>query len=438
MQNTEAVRRAMRSRPERKDAGSSGPAAGEIKSAVEQMNRAFEEFKTQYNRELAEVKAKGSSDVITREQVERINTDLTRLSELKTRLEQLETKANRPMIGANGKEIRAEVAEHKAAWTKFIRKGDDTGLATLEQKAMSVGTAADGGYALPEEIDRNVIELLRSMSPIRSLAGQITVGTEDYKKLVNIHGTSSGWVGETAARTATNTSQLAEVPAVMGEIYANPQATQKSLDDLFFDVEKFIADEIALEFSVQEGTAFVSGDGTSKPKGFLAYATAATADAARAFGTVQYQATGVAGDLRASSATASPVDDLIDMVQSMKAGYRNGAAWLMNSLTEGRIRKVKDLQGNYVWQPSVEVGKPNTILGYAEVSCEAMPDIAANALPIAFANLKFAYLIVDRIGTRSLRDPFTNKPYVGFYTTKRVGGMLVNSNAIKLLKVALS
>jgi HK97 family phage major capsid protein len=262
------------------------------------------------------------------------------------------------------------------------------------------------------------------------------VGTSDYKKLVNKRGTASGWVGETDARGNTNTPQLAELAAFMGEIYANPQATQQMLDDVFFDAEKWLGEEVSTEFSYQENIAFTTGDGANKPKGFLAYATAAQNDAARAFGTIQYFATGQAAALRPSTAAANAADDLLDMIYSLKEAYRAGALFLMNSLTTAQFRKLKDQQGNYIWQPSMQAGQPDTIHGYGVRTAESMPDIAANTLPVAFANWKLAYTIVDRIGSRVLRDPFTNKPYVGFYTTKRVGGMLVNSQAIKLLKVA--
>jgi HK97 family phage major capsid protein len=259
----------------------------------------------------------------------------------------------------------------------------------------------------------------------------VTVGTSDYKKLVNVNGIASGWVGEAAARPATNTSQLAEVAPPMGEIYANPQVTQQSLDDMFFDVEGELMAQLTEEFAVAEGAAFVSGNGTNKPKGFLDYATAATADGARAFGTLQHIATGVSADFAATN----KADKLFELVGALKKGYRQGALWMMNKGTMFEILRFKDVDGQYLWQPSIQdSGLAIRLLGFAVEEAEDMPVKAANSLSVAFGNFRRGYTIVDRVGMRMLRDPYSNKPYVGFYTTKRVGGAVVNSEAIKVLK----
>jgi len=204
------------------------------------------------------------------------------------------------------------------------------------------------------------------------------------------------------------------------------------LDDAAFDVEACLADEIAHEFAKAEGTAFVTGDGTNKPKGFLSYATANTGDQARAFGTLQTVVTGVANDLPASA----PQDKLLDLVHALRAPYRQGAVWVMNSGTLARVRKFKDSNGAFIWQPGLVTGQPDTLLGYPVVESEDMPDIGANALPIAFGNFRAGYVIAERSETSILRDPFTNKPYVNFYATKRLGGAVSNSEAIKLLKIS--
>jgi HK97 family phage major capsid protein len=261
-----------------------------------------------------------------------------------------------------------------------------------------------------------------------------TVSTSDYKKLVNVRGTASGWVDEDDARTATASSSMAQVTPFMGEIYANPQATQQMLDDVFFNAEQFIIDECATEFAAKEGAAFVVGDGTKKPKGFCAYTTAATADSSRAFGTLEHVATGVAGDWAASN----KADILITLVHKLKAGLRANARWVTNKGLLAEIRTFKDAEGNYLWRPGLEAGQPSTLLGYGITEAEDMPAKAASALSLAFGDFRRGYTIVDRIGTRILRDPYTNKPYVGFYVTKRVGGMVVDSQAIKFVKFAVS
>ncbi|MCG8094899.1 MAG: phage major capsid protein [Candidatus Thiodiazotropha endolucinida] len=264
----------------------------------------------------------------------------------------------------------------------------------------------------------------------------VPVGTSDYKKLVNTGGLTSGWVSETAARPETNTPQLAEVIPPIGEIYCNPSITQHALDDVFFDAESWLSEEIADEIGVQEGAAFVSGDGINKPKGFLTYTTAATSDASRAFGTIEHVPTGVAGGWPA--ADADTADLLIDVVHSLRTPYRQGAVWVMNSTTLSTIRKLKDANGQFIWQNTLVEGQPGMLLGYPVIEAEDMPDIAADSLSVAFGNFDRAYTIVDRMGTRVLRDPYTNKPYVHFYTTKRVGGAVVNSEAIKLIQFGLA
>ncbi|HFO4224567.1 TPA: phage major capsid protein, partial [Escherichia coli] len=301
-------------------------------------------------------------------------------------------------------------------------------LRDLERKALQVGTDEDGGYAVPEALDRNILTLLKDEVVMRQEATVITVGGSDYKKLVNLGGTASGWVGETDARSQTATSKLGLIEPFMGEIYGNPQATQKMLDDAFFNVEAWINSELATEFAEQEEIAFTTGDGTKKPKGFLAYESTDETDKVRAFGKLQHI---VSGD-----ATAVTADAIIKLIYTLRKAHRTGAKFMMNNNSLFAIRLLKDSEGNYLWRPGLELGQPSSLAGYGIAENEQMPDIAADAKAIAFGNFKRGYTIVDRIGTRILRDPYTNKPFVGFYTTKRTGGMLVDSQAIKLLKIA--
>ena len=399
----------------------------DVTEKIGEIHRAFEEFKSKQDTVIAEEIKKGTADVVRKTEVDAINADLTKLSE---ELKAIELKANRP--GAGSEQDQA-AAEHKAAFNQFMRKGREDGLAELEAKALNVTTSADGGFAVPELLDRTVLDLIKQISPVRQFANVITVGTSDYKKLVNVRGTASGWVGETSSRAETNTPQLAEVAAVMGEVYANPMATQRMLDDAFFDAEGWLASEIATEFAQAEANAFISGNGTNRPKGFLAYTINTSADGARAFGDLQMVKSGVAGGFIATTTSVNPADTFIDVIHSMKSELRAGAAWMMNTLTLAAVRKFKDADGAYIWRPGMESGQPSTILGYAVAEAPGMPDVATNTFPIAFGNWQRGYTVVDRIGTRVLRDPYTNKPYVGFYATKRVGGMVVDSEAIKVL-----
>jgi HK97 family phage major capsid protein len=312
---------------------------------------------------------------------------------------------------------------------RYLRKGLEAGV---ELKAMSGATDAAGGYAVPEELDAAIERTLTAISPIRAIANVVKVGSAGYRKLVTTGGTPSGWVAETAGRPETGTPDFTEIAPPFGELYANPAASQAMLDDAAFDVEAWLAGEIATEFARAEGAAFVNGNGTSRPKGFLAAPNAATADGVRPFGTLQYLSTGVAGGFPASN----PQDRLIDLVQALRSPYRQGAAFVMNSATASAIRKFKTADGAFLWQPGLVAGQPDTLLGYPVVEAEDMPDLAANALAIAFGNFRAGYLIAERSETQILRDPFTNKPFVHFYATRRVGGQVMNSEAIKLLKFA--
>jgi HK97 family phage major capsid protein len=312
------------------------------------------------------------------------------------------------------------------AFDGFVRTG-----ATLEMKAFTGVSGDAGGYAVPREIDGAIDALLKGASPIRGIANVVKVGSAGYRKLVTTGGTPSGWASETGARPETGTPTFQEIAPPMGELYANPSASQAMLDDAQFDVEDWLAGEIAAEFAKAEGAAFVTGNGVNKPKGFLTQPTAATADGVRAFGTLQYVASGAAADFG-----ANPQERLIDLVQSLRAPYRQGAAFVMNASTLARIRKFKTSDGAFVWQPSLAAGQPATLLGYPVVEAEDMPDIAANALAIAFGNFKLGYLIAERSETAILRDPYSNKPFVNFYATKRIGGCVTNSEAIKVMKIA--
>ncbi|WP_027967314.1 phage major capsid protein [Halomonas halocynthiae] len=392
----------------------------DVSQVAEELGKRFDEFKSSNDKRIDAIEQEKTA---LSEKTEALNLKLTELDQLKADLEKSLKSANRP--GRTGGE---EASEHKAAFESFVRKGREEGLRELEQKALQTGTDDDGGYAVPEELDRSILELLRDESPMRQVCNTITVSTPDFKKLVNLGGAGSGWVGETAARPETNTPTLAQIAAHMGEIYANPQATQTSLDDVFFNAEAWLQSEVAVEFAEREGAAFLLGDGTNKPKGVLSYTMAETPDATRAFGTLQNILSGTAGDFTG--------DDLLRLIYSTKRGYRAGATFMLNMMTLFKVRTMKDSEGNYLWRPGLQEGQPSSLLGYGVTENEDMPTAAADAHAVSFGNFQRGYTIVDRIGTRVLRDPYTNKPYVGFYTTKRVGGMLTDSQAIKVLTLS--
>lgn len=392
----------------------------DVEQVAQELQAKFDAFKEKNDKRLEAVEQEKGK---LAGEVETLNGKLSELDELKSALEEELKQVKRPTGGSQSK----AASEHKTAFIGFMRKGKDDGLRELERKAMQVGVDEDGGYAVPEELDRTILNLLKDEVVMRQEATTITVGGANYKKLVNLGGTASGWVGETDARPETDASKLGQIEPFMGEIYGNPQATQTMLDDAFFNVEDWINRELAIEFAEQEEIAFTSGNGTKKPKGFLAYASTLDPDKTRAFGTLQHILSGAAAGVTA--------DAIIKLVYTLRKVHRNGAKFMMNNNSLFAIRILKDSEGNYLWRPGLELGQPSSLAGYGVAENEQMPDIAADAKAIAFGNFKRGYTIVDRIGTRILRDPYTKKPFVGFYTTKRTGGMLVDSQAIKLLQI---
>lgn len=350
------------------------------------------------------------------------------IAEVKGRLDKVNRAAVRPVIGnaIGGADMADASPELKGFVDGYLRMGRET-----ELKSLSIGSAADGGFAVPRSIDAEIARRLVKLSPVRSVANVVQTSTSGFRRLISIGGTASGWASETGARIETNSPKLAEIVPPLGELYANPSATQQMLDDAAFDVGSWLAGEIATEFARAEGAAFINGTGTNQPRGFLTGPTAAQNDTARPFGTLQFIASG-----NANAFDATPESKLIDIVFAMKAALRQGAVWMMNSATLAAVRKFKSADGSFLWQAGIVDGQPSRLLGYPVVEAEDMPDIGAGNFPIAFGNFKAGYLIAERTATTILRDPYTNKPYVQFYATRRVGGQVLDSDAIKLLKIS--
>jgi HK97 family phage major capsid protein len=398
------------------------PAGGAV--THDDVLRLFEEFKAANDQRLAEI-ARRAADAVTEDKVERINTALTR------RLDELALKSARPALALDRAAARTQDAvEHKAAFEAYMRSGESAGLRALELKAMSVGSNPDGGYVVPVEIEREIGRRLTAISPIRSIAGQREISGNVYKKPFMTAGPAVGWVGETDARTQTTSPTLDALSFPAMELYAMPAATATLLEDAAVNIDQWLAAEVEQAFAEQEGAAFVAGDGVNKPKGFLAYTT--VANSSWSWGNIGYIASGAAGAFPASD----PSDVLVDLIYAVKAGYRQNGHFVMNRKTQATVRKFKDSGGNYLWQPPAQAGGRATLMTFPVIEAEDMPDIAANALSVAFGDFNRGYLVVDRAGVRVLRDPYSSKPYVLFYTTKRVGGGVQDFDAIKLLKMA--
>jgi HK97 family phage major capsid protein len=358
------------------------------------------------------------------EALERQDEDV---AQLRDEMAQLKARVDAQVVAAGRPALSGAKAEKSPFVENYLRKGLESGV---EMKALSAASDVAGGYAVPDELDAAIDRLLVSISPIRGIANVVKVGSAGYRKLVTSGGTPSGWVSSEGARPETATPTFIEIAPPFGELYANPAASQSMLDDAAFDVESWLAQEIASEFARAEGAAFVSGSGGDQPRGFLATPMSMSLDNARPFGTLQYVPSGAAGGF----AEEAPQDRLIDLVQALRPPYRQGAVFVMNSATASVIRKFKTADGAFLWQPGMVAGQPDSLLGYPVIEAEDMPDIGANSVSIAFGNFKAGYLIAERTETQILRDPFTNKPFVHFYATKRIGGQVSNSEAIKLMK----
>jgi HK97 family phage major capsid protein len=354
----------------------------------------------------------------------------SKLKEQDTRLAMLDRKSiamNRPPLG------RADVeAPHKKAFAAYLRSGDDDGLRglTVEEKALSTAVAADGGYLVDPQTAAQIVGVLRSSASIRAIANVVQVEASAFDVLVDHTDIGSGWASETGSASETGTPQVDRISIPLHELAALPKASQRLLDDSAFDVEGWLAQRIADKFSRAEAQAFIAGDGSDKPTGFLSYPK--VDNDLWAWGSLGYVPTGSAGDFSASD----PADAIVDLVYALGARYRANATFVMNSKTAGAVRKMKDADGRFLWSDGLAAGEPARLMGYPVLIAEDMPDIAPGAFAIAYGDFRAGYTVAERPDLRILRDPFSAKPHVLFYATKRVGGDVSDFAAIKLLKFA--
>nr|WP_313633397.1 phage major capsid protein [Brevundimonas naejangsanensis] len=403
----------------------------EARAAMHEMMAAFEAFKGANDARLDEIEKKASADALLEEKVARIDQAV---AQAQARMDRVLSESRRPVLEADGPSTASRSpspfhGEEKSAWDGYMKSGASHGL---ELKAGLSSASNSAGYVVPPETERAIERRLMAGSPMRGIATVRTVGSGVFRKPVSTAGVTAGWVAETAARPETDPATLALLEFSSADLYACPAATQSLLDDALIDLDEWLAAEVEDAFAAQETAAFVSGDGVNKPKGFLAYANAA--EGTQTWGQIGTVASGAAGGF----ASTNPADKLIDLIYAPKAQYRPNGRFVMNRRTVSAVRKFKDADGNYVWSPATRPGETASLLGYPVTEIETMPDIGANSLSIAFGDFARGYLIVDRAGVRVLRDPYSAKPYVLFYTTKRVGGGVQNFDAIKLMKFAAS
>ncbi|PRC93081.1 phage major capsid protein [Solimicrobium silvestre] len=388
----------------------------DVSALIGSLNKAFADFKAENDRQLNDIK-KGSADALQALKVENINADIANL-------QRAVDDANSRMAAAElngGASAGLKDKEYSAAFSAHFKKGD-------VQAALNKGTASDGGYLAPVEWDRSITDRLIEVSPLRQLCFVQTIGNAGFSKLFAHRGATSGWVGEAEERPETGTPTLSSLAYETGELYANPAATQQMLDDSEINLEVWLAGEVETEFAYQEGIAFLTGSGDKKPRGLLTYITGGVNANKHPYGDIK--------TIKSNAAATITADSLIDLTESLPTALTAGASMIANKSTITAARKLKDGQGNYLWQPSFTAGKPATINGYGITEVAGMPAIAANSIPIMFGDFKRGYMIIDRMGVRVLRDPFTKKPFVSFYTTKRVGGGLLNPDYLKALKIS--
>lgn len=406
-------------------------------AVVAELNKAFAAFKETHTDELKGIKAK-FDDVVTTDKLGKIEASLGTLT---TALDEANAKISGISLngGAAGDDGLTDAErDYTAAFADWFRTGE--GERGLKAKAAeggikasySVGSNQDGGYTAPIEWDRSITDQRVVVSPMRRFASVQSVSGQGFKRLYNLHGTQAAWVGETGARPQTDGSILAEYAFAFGEIYAMPAATERILEDSEIDIAAWLAGEVNTEFARQEGLAFINGDGVNKPKGLLRF-DAATETALPA---AQRHPLGPITEVVTGAAAALTADGLIDLIYDLPEDRSQGAALYANRKTHARIRKMKDGDGNYLWQAPFQAGQPAQVLGTPINELSGLPDVAANAIPIVYGNMAEGYRIFDRVGMTVLRDPYTNKPYVLFYTRKRVGGGLWNPEWLRYHRVA--
>ncbi|PTQ68545.1 phage major capsid protein [Celeribacter persicus] len=353
-----------------------------------------------------------------------------RLTMLDRKSHSFATPATRPALSA-----RPEVdLSHKTAFTTYVRNGDDDALRglALEGKSMSAAVNGDGGYLVDPQTADVIKSVLKSTASIRSIANVVNVEATSYDVLIDTTDLGSGWVTETGTVGETATPTIDRISIPLYELSALPKASQRLLDDSAFDIEAWLAGRIADKFASAEASAFINGDGVDKPTGILNH-TQVDNDS-WAWGALGYIVTGTDGGFDATD----PADAIVELVYALGAQYRTNGTFVMNSKTAGQVRKLKDADGRFLWSDGLAAGEPARLMGYPVLIAEDMPDIASDAAAIAFGDFNAGYTVAERPDVRILRDPFSAKPHVLFYATKRVGGDVSDFAAIKLLKFGIA
>ena len=421
--------------------------------AVKKVSEGFEAFKAANDARLAEIEAKGAADPVTEEKLVKIEADIALAQKSADEAVLATKRRERFATDANGNEIDLEAkakafgmlaanvtgravemtaeksAEYKAAFEKMLRANFDKDfLSEAERKTLSVGLDSSGGYLVEPDMSGRMVSKIYETSAVRAYASVQSISTDSLNGIYDNDETGFGWVSEMGARPATGTPSIGKWAIPVHEMYAMPEATQQSLDDAMISLESWLDGKIADRFARAENSAFVTGNGVGKPRGFLDYPSGTDLT-----NSVKQFKTGANG---AFAAAPNGGDVLFNAFYDLKAQYRANATWFMNSATCALVRKLKNSDGAYIWSPGIALGQPASLLGYSVAPFEDMPNPATGSLSVAVGDLRAAYQVVDRLGVRMLRDPFSNKPLVQFYATKRTGGDVVNGEALKIVKFA--
>ncbi len=384
----------------------------EITDKINEMASGWEQLKVQTDAKLSQIERKGAADPVTLSQIEKLNNNIDKLQATVHR-PMSETKSSNS-VGNN---------EYKKAFCNYLRKGTDYGLSNLEVKYLSAGKDTDGGYLVTPQMSDEIIKSVVDISPMRQICKVTMISGDALEVIEDTEEAFAGWTSETEGRSETATPQIGKRVIPVHELYAQPKATQKLVDDASIDIEKWLSEKVVDVFSRKENAAFISGDGEGKPRGILSY------EAGKEWGKIEQVLSGENGSITA--------EGIINLYYSLKEIYAVKGKFLMSRAAVQAVRMLKDTtNGKYLWQPSLTAGTPDTLLGAEVLQSADMPNVSNGALAIAFGDFSSAYQIVDRQGIRVLRDPFTEKPFVKFYTTKRVGGDIVNFEALKLLKLS--
>lgn len=393
----------------------------------------------------AEVKAAlGELQKTTLGRIEKIETSIKSFGDIRADIDELAKKAGRTALADAGdgtKQLSPEEKKSLEVGVRHLFAGDQSAanLAFAQIKSMSWGVDSEGGYLVVPEFSTEMTRAMLDISPFASLARTIELKQgSTFEEPIDSHAAEAAWVGETspAPRNETAAPDIGMFRAEVNELCAYPKMTQKLIDTAAIDPVAWLRGKVAEAFAAKESNAFHSGDGIIQPRGFLTYPTAATPDATRLWGTIEHVATGVSGGFAVATTSVNPADVLIATVGKLRQQYRAGAVWLMNRQVAAQVRTFKDVTGRYVWVDSLVVGQPDSLLGYPVQISEDMPDVSAGSLSIAFGNVRRAYTIVRRLGTRFLVDPYTQPPWVKLLAFMRVGGGMNNTQAIKLVKFA--